>query len=43
MQVNIKRVGVFYILFVVLALAAIGQIINLQFIHKPGRSYTKKT
>ena len=43
MQVNIKRVGIFYFLFVVLALAAVGQIINLQFIHKPGRSYTKKT
>jgi len=43
MQVNIKKVGVFYLLFVVLAVIAVGQIVNLQFIHKPGRSYSKKT
>ena len=43
MQVNIRKVGIFYILFVLLALIAVGQIVNLQFIHKPGRSYTKKT
>ncbi len=43
MQVNIRKVGIFYILFVGLALLAVGQIVNLQFIHKPGRSYSKKT
>lgn len=43
MQVNIQRVGLFYILLLVLALVAVGQIVNLQFIHKPGRSYSKKT
>lgn len=43
MQVNIRKVGIFYLGFVLLALLAIGQIINLQFIHKPGRSYTAKT
>ena len=43
MQVNIHKVGFFYLLFVLLALVAIGQIVNLQFIHKPGRSYSKKT
>ena len=43
MQVNIRKVGFFYVLFVGLALLAIAQIINLQFIHKPGRSYTTKT
>ena len=43
MQVNIRKVGIFYIGFVLLGLLAIGQIVNLQFIHKPGRSYSKKT
>ena len=43
MQVNIRKVGIFYLGFVLLALLAIGQIVNLQFIHKPGRSYTAKT
>ncbi len=43
MQVNIRKVGAFYLLFVLLALVAAGQIVNLQFIHKPGRSYSKKT
>ena len=43
MQVNIKKVGAFYLLFVLLAAVAVGQIINLQFIHKPGRSYSTKT
>ena len=43
MQVNIKKVGVFYFLFVVMALVAVGQIVNLQFIHKPGHGYTQKT
>ena len=43
MQVNIRKVGFFYVLFVGLALLAIAQIINLQFIHKPGHSYTTKT
>jgi cell division protein FtsI (penicillin-binding protein 3) len=43
MQANIKRVGAFYLLFVALAALATGQIVNLQFIHKPGRSYSAKT
>ena len=43
MQVNIRKVGIFYLGFVLLALLAIGQIINLQFIHKPGRDYSTKT
>ncbi|MBR1538210.1 MAG: penicillin-binding protein 2, partial [Bacteroidales bacterium] len=43
MQVNIRKVGVFYLLFVILAVVAVAQIINLQFIHKPGRSYSAKT
>ena len=43
MQVNIRKVGIFYLGFVLLALLAIGQIVNLQFIHKPGRSYTAPT
>ena len=43
MQVNIKKVGVFYLLFVVLAVLAIAQIVNLQFIHKPDRSYSTRT
>ena len=43
MQANIKKIGVFYLLFVLLAIVAIAQIINLQFIHKPGRSYSTKT
>ena len=43
MQVNIRKVGIFYIGFVLLGLLAVGQIVNLQFIHKPGRSYSKKT
>ena len=43
MQVNIRKVGIFYFLFVVLGLLSIGQIINLQFIHKPNRSLSAKT
>ena len=43
MQVNINKVGAFYLLFVLMALVAVGQIVNLQFINKPGRSYSKKT
>lgn len=43
MQVNIRKVGIFYLLFVVLAVVAVAQIINLQFIHRPGRSYSAKT
>lgn len=43
MQANIKKIGIFYMLFVLLAIVAVAQIINLQFIHKPGRSYTTKT
>lgn len=43
MQVNIHKVGAFYLLFVLMALVAAGQIVNLQFINKPGRSYSKKT
>ena len=43
MQVNIRKVGIFYIGFVLLGLLSVGQIVNLQFIHKPGRSYSKKT
>jgi cell division protein FtsI (penicillin-binding protein 3) len=43
MQANIRKIGAFYLLFVLLALVAVGQIVNLQFIHKPGRSYSKKT
>ena len=43
MQVNIKKVGVFYLLFVVLAVTAIAQIVNLQFINKPDRSYSTRT
>ena len=43
MQVNIRKVGIFYLGFVLLALLAIGQIINLQFINKPGRDYSTKT
>ena len=43
MQVNIRKVGFFYFGFVLLALLAIGQIVNLQFINKPGRGYTTKT
>ncbi len=43
MQVNIRKVGFFYFGFVLLALLAVGQIINLQFIHRPGRDYTQKT
>ena len=43
MQANIKKIGVFYLLFVLLAIVSVAQIINLQFIHKPGRSYTTKT
>lgn len=43
MQVNINKVGFFYTIFLALALLAVGQIINLQFINKPGRSYSKKT
>lgn len=43
MQVNIRKVGIFYLGFVLLSLLAIGQIVNLQFINKPGRSYTTKT
>ena len=43
MQVNIRKVGIFYLGFVLLALLAAGQIVNLQFIHKPDRSHTKKT
>lgn len=43
MQVNIKKVGVFYLLFVVLAVVAVAQIINLQFINKPDRSLSTKT
>jgi len=43
MQVNIKKVGAFYLLFVLLAAVAVGQIINLQFIHKPGRGLSTKT
>ena len=42
MQVNIKKVGVFYILFLLLALVAVGQIVNLQFFNRPGREYSKK-
>ena len=43
MQANIKKIGIFYMLFVLLAIVAVAQIINLQFIHKPGRSYTAPT
>ena len=43
MQVNIRKVGAFYLLFILLAMVAVGQIVNLQFINKPGRSYSKKT
>ena len=43
MQVNIHKVGAFYLLFVLMALVAAGQIVNLQFINKPGRSSSKKT
>ncbi|MCR5709511.1 MAG: transpeptidase family protein [Bacteroidales bacterium] len=43
MQVNIRKVGIVYIFFVVVALIIIGQIVNLQFINKPGRGYSKKT
>ena len=43
MQANIKKVGFFYLLFVLMALVAIAQIVNLQFVHKPGRSLSKKT
>ena len=43
MQVNIKRVGVFYLLFLVLALVAVGQIVNLQFIHKPNGGLSIRT
>jgi cell division protein FtsI (penicillin-binding protein 3) len=43
MQANIKKVGFFYLLFVLMGLVAIGQIINLQFFHKPGRGYSQKT
>ena len=43
MQVNIRKVGFFYVLFVVLALVAIGQIVNLQFIHKPEGGYNTPT
>ena len=38
MQANIKKIGFFYLLFVLMALVAIAQIVNLQFVHKPGRS-----
>ncbi len=43
MQVNIRKVGTFYLLFVALALLAIGQIINLQFFHKPDGGYNQPT
>ncbi len=43
MQVNIRKVGSFYLLFVALALLAIGQIINLQFINKPEGGYNTPT
>ena len=43
MQVNIRKVGTFYLLFVALALLAVGQIINLQFIHKPDGGYNQPT
>lgn len=43
MQVNIRKIGIFYIGFVLLAVLAICQMLNLQFIHKPGRSYSAKT
>ena len=38
MQANIKKVGVFYFFFLLLGTVAVGQIVNLQFIHKPDRS-----
>lgn len=43
MQVNIKKVGLAYLVFVIIALVVMVRIIDLQFIHKPGRSYSKKT
>ena len=38
MQANIKKVGAFYFFFLLLGTVAVGQIVNLQFIHKPDRS-----
>ena len=43
MQVNIKKVGFAYLVFVLIAFLVVGRIIDLQFIHKPGRGYSKKT
>lgn len=37
MQVNSKKVGIAYVLVVIIAMVAIGRIIDLQFIHKPDK------
>ena len=42
MQVNIRKVGFAYLVFVLIALLVVGRIIDLQFIHKPGRSLSTK-
>ena len=43
MQVNIKKVGFTYLVFLLIAILVVGRIVDLQFIHKPGRGYSKKT
>ena len=43
MQVNIRKVGYAYLIFVLIAIIVVGRIIDLQFIHKPVGGYAKKT
>ena len=43
MQVNIRKVGYAYLVFVIIAIIVVGRIIDLQFIHKPVGGYAAPT
>lgn len=43
MKMNVNRVAVFYLLFILLGMVAIWRIIDLQFIHKPDKATIAKT
>lgn len=42
MKVNVNRVGIFFVLFVLMGLVSIWRIIDLQFVHKPSRENIAK-